>query len=228
MVKTTDLVAAMRCSSQAPTSSPPCTTCAYRVVETLDGMEYTGCDCDRMGLDAADKIEELVDRCARYAEEIAALREKMKWAVEDASPYAAATERQAVGGGVPNAPDGTEKIYGDTGLTAEDAAALQRDWSDLRTVVGECGGLDRVKELAELDKDGRVAILPCKPDGVMLDMSDPERPELMKKLHFAVAYVRCGIVFHQPYKIFQENVTAGHIRPVSGWAGKMLREEVRS
>ena len=80
MVKTTDLVAAMRCSSQAPTSSPPCTTCAYRVVELLDGKEYTGCDCDRMGMDAADKIEELVERCARYAEEIAVLRERRKWA----------------------------------------------------------------------------------------------------------------------------------------------------
>ena len=98
MVKTTDLVAAMRCSSQAPTSSPPCTTCAYRAVELLDGREYTGCDCDRMGLDAADRLEELVDRCARYAEEIAVLRERGKRAVEDASPYAAATERRDVGG----------------------------------------------------------------------------------------------------------------------------------
>ena len=78
MAKTTDLVAAMRCSSQAPVPFPPCATCAYRVVELLDGKEYTGCDCDRMGMDAADKIEELVDRCARYAEEIAVLREKVK------------------------------------------------------------------------------------------------------------------------------------------------------
>lgn len=79
MVKTSDLVAAMRCSFQAPTSSPPCATCAYRVVETLDGKEYTGCDCDQMGMDAADKIEDLVERCARYAEEIAVLRERQKW-----------------------------------------------------------------------------------------------------------------------------------------------------
>lgn len=79
MIKTTDLVTALRCSSQAPTSSPPCTTCAYRVVESLDGNKYTGCDCDRMGMDAADKIEELVERCARYAEEIAVLREKKRW-----------------------------------------------------------------------------------------------------------------------------------------------------
>lgn len=78
-MRTEKLIAAMRCSSQAPTSSPPCTTCAYRVVESLDGKEYTGRDCDRMGMDAADKIEELVDRCARYAEEIAVLREKKRW-----------------------------------------------------------------------------------------------------------------------------------------------------
>lgn len=225
-MKTEKIVRSLRCSSQVPGPQLDCRTCPYHMKETVDGVDYAGCDCDRIAVDAADRLEELVDRCARYAEEIAVLRERGKRAVEDASPYAAATERQAVGGGVPDAPDGTEKIYGDTGLTAEDAAALQKDWSDLCTVVGECGGLDRVKELAELDKDGRVAILPCKPDGVMLDMSDPERPELMKKLHFAVAYVRCGIVFHQPYKIFSENVAAGHIRPVSSSAEKMLGEEV--
>ena len=225
-MKTEKIAAALRCSSQVPGPELDCRTCPYHMEETVDGVDYAGCDCDRIAVDAADRLEELVDRCARYAEEIAVLRERGKRAVEDASPYAAATERQTVGGGVPDAPDGTEKIYGDTGLTAEDAAALQKDWSDLRTVIGECGGLDRVKELAELDKDGRVAILPCKPDGVMLNMSDPERPELMKRLHFAVAYVRCGIVFHQPYKIFSENVAAGHIRPVSSSAEKMLGEEI--
>lgn len=111
MVKTTDLVAAMRCSSQAPTPSPPCTTCAYRVVETLDGKEYTGCDCDRMGMDAADRLEELVERCARYAEEI------------DMDHEAAETLRQLCRG---------------------------------------CD-LDRLEELVEADKDGRVVVLPVKP-----------------------------------------------------------------
>ena len=225
-MKTEKIAAALRCSSQVPGPELDCRTCPYDMEETVDGVDYAGCDCDRIAVDAADRLEELVDRCARYAEEIAVLRERGKRAVEDASPYAAATERQAVGGGVTDAPDGTEKIYGDTGLTAEDAAALQKDWSDLCTVIGECGGLDRIKELAQMKADGRIAILPCKPDGVMLDMSDPERPELMKKLHFAVAYVRCGIVFHKPYKIFSENVAAGHIRPVSSSAEKMLGEEV--
>ena len=49
--------------------------------------------------------------------------------------------------------------------------------------------ISRLVELAEADKDGRLVVLPCKPDGSMLDTSDPERPEIMKRIHFAVAYV---------------------------------------
>ncbi len=52
--------------------------------------------------------------------------------------------------------------YEDTGLTPEEVGALQKDWSNLCTIIGECGGLDRVKELAEVDKDGRLVVLPCK------------------------------------------------------------------
>ena len=37
---------------------------------------------------------------------------------------------------------------------------------------------DRLRELAEADKDGRLVVLPCKPDGSMLDTSDPETSEL--------------------------------------------------
>ena len=52
--------------------------------------------------------------------------------------------------------------YEDTELTPEEVSALVKDWSDLCTIVGECGGLDRVRVLAEADKDGRVVVLPCK------------------------------------------------------------------
>lgn len=34
---------------------------------------------DRIMEDAADRLEELVDRCARYAEEIAVLRGRQRW-----------------------------------------------------------------------------------------------------------------------------------------------------
>ena len=59
---------------------------------------------------------------------------------------------------------GVERLaaYEDTRLEPEEVSSLVKDWSDLCTIVGECGGLDRVKALAEADKDGRVAVLPCK------------------------------------------------------------------
>ena len=81
---------------------------------------------------------------------------------------------------------------------------------------------ERIRELLKADKDGRVAVLPCKPDGSMLNTSDPERPEIMKRIHFAVAYVCGGIVFHQPYNIFLENIAAGYIRPLNEEAEKAL------
>lgn len=52
--------------------------------------------------------------------------------------------------------------YEDTGLEPDEVNALQKDWSDLCTVIGECGGIDRLRELAEADKNGRVVVLPCK------------------------------------------------------------------
>ena len=59
----------------------------------------------------------------------------------------------------------------------------------------------------------------------MLDMVDIERPEIMKGLHFAVAYESVsGIIFHQPYNIFCENVDAGHIKPLSKEVAAMLKE----
>lgn len=53
--------------------------------------------------------------------------------------------------------------YLDTGLGPDEVTALQKDWSDLCTIVGECGGIDRLRGLAEADKDGRLVVLPVKP-----------------------------------------------------------------
>ena len=54
------------------------------------------------------------------------------------------------------------RAYEATGLTAEEVPTLVKDWNDLCTIVGECGGITRVKALAEADKDGRLVALPCK------------------------------------------------------------------
>ena len=52
--------------------------------------------------------------------------------------------------------------YEDTDMTPEEVSTLVKDWSDLCTIVGECGGISRVRVLAEADKDGRLVVLPCK------------------------------------------------------------------
>lgn len=52
--------------------------------------------------------------------------------------------------------------YEDTGIEPKEVSELVKDWSDLCTIIGECGGLDRVRVLDEADKDGRLSVLPCK------------------------------------------------------------------
>lgn len=61
--------------------------------------------------------------------------------------------------------------YEDTELTPEEVSSLVKDWSDLCTIVGECGGLDRVRELAEADRAGRLAVLPCKPGDTVYEVT---------------------------------------------------------
>lgn len=112
--------------------------------------------------------------------------------------------------------------YEDTELTPEEVSALIKDWLRLCTTIRACGGIDRLRVLAEADKDGRVAVLPVGTGGAMLDTSYPENPRLIKRVHFAVAYVSEGIVFHQPYNIFLENIAAGYISPLSEEEEKAL------
>lgn len=54
---------------------------------------------------------------------------------------------------------------------------------------------DRLRELAEADKGGRLAVLPCKPDGSMLDTSDPKRPETMKRIPLRLLMCAAGSYF---------------------------------
>ena len=52
--------------------------------------------------------------------------------------------------------------YEDTGKTPVEVSTLVKDWNDLCTIVRECGGISRVKVLAEADRAGRLVVLPCK------------------------------------------------------------------
>lgn len=122
--------------------------------------------------------------------------------------------------------------YEGTGLTPEEAKRMSNilmdvgiDYNCSWEYVKNWLLNDRLRELAEADKEGRVAVLPCDVGGSMLDVSDIEHPEIMKRLHFAVAYDSSrGVVFYQPYDIFRANFDAAYIQPLSKDAAAMLKE----
>ncbi len=113
--------------------------------------------------------------------------------------------------------------YEDTGLTPEEVTALQKDWSDLCTVIGECGGIDRLRELAEADKEGRMVVLPFTSGRTLLCKENIDSPRLMKDVDLAIRYCSsCGIVFHMGYNVFCDLVKHGRITAVSEEAEKAL------
>ena len=70
-MKTEEIVRSLRWCGTG--TEEGCNDCAFEPQCDEDAVGCVGDLCDT----AADKIEELVDRCARYAEENAVLREKV-------------------------------------------------------------------------------------------------------------------------------------------------------
>ena len=77
--------------------------------------------------------------------------------------------------------------------------------------------IERLKELAEADEEGRVVVLPCKVGDTMIDLTFPERPNLMKNIRLGILYeYGYGIGFHMGYDTFIDLVAHGRIKPGSG------------
>lgn len=113
--------------------------------------------------------------------------------------------------------------YEDTGLEPEEVTALQKDWSDLCTIVGERGGIDRLRELAKADKDGRLVVLPFTSGRTLLCKENIDSLRLMKDVEPAIRYCSsCGIVFHMGYNVFCDLVEHGRITVVSEETEKAL------
>lgn len=53
------LIQALRCSSSPMPDDNRCKTCPYCVTETWREEEILSCDCDKIGMDAAERLEEL-------------------------------------------------------------------------------------------------------------------------------------------------------------------------
>nr|DAG36706.1 MAG TPA: Small RNA degrading nuclease 1 Recognition Motif, RNA BINDING [Bacteriophage sp.] len=54
------------------------------------------------------------------------------------------------------------KAYEETGLTPAEVQSMSGEWCAMMSVLNSLGSHDRLRELAEADKDGRVVVLPCK------------------------------------------------------------------
>lgn len=59
-VSTEAIIRALRCCSSVPEKGQDCAGCPYYLEEIWDGHVITGCDCDQIDRDAADRLEQLM------------------------------------------------------------------------------------------------------------------------------------------------------------------------
>lgn len=116
--------------------------------------------------------------------------------------------------------------YEDTGLTPESVEALKLSMMGKAiSEITEFDGLpiDRLRELTEADKDGRLVVLPFTSGRTLLCKENIDSLRLMKDVDLAIRYCSsCGIVFHMGYNVFCDLVKHGRITAVSEEAEKAL------
>lgn len=116
--------------------------------------------------------------------------------------------------------------YEDTGLEPESVEALKLSMMGKAiSEITEFNGLpiDRLRELAEADKDGRVVVLPFTSGRTLLCKENIDSLRLMKDVELAIRYCSsCGIVFHMGYNVFCDLVKHGRITAVSEETEKAL------
>ena len=116
--------------------------------------------------------------------------------------------------------------YEDTGLEPESVEALKLSMMGKAiSEITEFDGLpiDRLRELAEADRDGRLVVLPFTSGRTLLCKENIDSPRLMKDVELAIRYCSsCGIVFHMDYNVFCDLVKQGRITVVSEEAEKAL------
>ena len=116
--------------------------------------------------------------------------------------------------------------YEDTGLEPESVEALKLSMMGKAiSEITEFDGLpiDRLRELAEADRDGRLVVLPFTSGRTLLSKENIDSPRLMKDVELAIRYCSsCGIVFHMGYNVFCDLVKHGRITAVSEETEKAL------
>ena len=120
---------------------------------------------------------------------------------------------------------GVERLaaYEDTHMMPSDVTSMRMDMAIIAALFNGVD-VDRMKKLAEADKDGRVVVLPFTSGRTLLCEENIDSPRLMKDVELAIRYCSsCGIVFHMAYNVFCDLVKHGRITAVSEEAEKALK-----
>lgn len=116
--------------------------------------------------------------------------------------------------------------YEDTGLEPEEVerSKLEIEAGCVKAIARTYGiDINRLRELAEADKEGRLFLLPLEPGRSMLCQEHFERPWVMKNVAPCVQYQSSGgIVFYMGYDVFRGLVERGRITPLSQEGEEML------
>ena len=116
--------------------------------------------------------------------------------------------------------------YEDTGLEPEEVerSKLEIEAGCVKAIARTYGiDINRLRELAEADKEGRLFLLPMEPGRSMLCQEHFERPWVMKNVAPCVQYQSSGgIVFYMGYDVFRGLVERGKITPFSPEGEKTL------
>lgn len=72
--------------------------------------------------------------------------------------------------------------FEDTGLTPAEVHSMSGEWCAMMSVLNSMGSYDRLRELAEADKDGRVVVIPCKVGDTVYYIGGAFEPHAIKGL----------------------------------------------
>ena len=117
--------------------------------------------------------------------------------------------------------------YEETGRTPGEVTALGKlfDYAleESKTLTEQLALLNRIRDLAEADRDGRLVALPFTSGRTLLCEENIDSLRLMKDVELAIRYCSsCGIVFYMDYNVFCDLVKQGRITAVSEEAEKVL------
>lgn len=113
--------------------------------------------------------------------------------------------------------------YEETGLTPEQCESAKNIIE--YAFSADTSKAERIRELAEADKEGRVVVLPFTSGRTLLCKENIDSLRLMKDVELAIRYCSSfGIVFHMGYNVFCDLVKHGRITAVSEEAEKALME----